>query len=664
MCKGFRKQRVILLVACTLLLFSASLLSAASTICKVTATKASIEGKTVKYTLTGATAPPYSVTERFAPFRVVMDIAGAEFSEKPQLMPKNGFVKMKIEALKGDAAPGKRFIFTLADSHDYDVNQSGNTVVISFVPAKRIETAESAAADVPQPAGSSPSVPSIHDFQIAAMPGRTTVLVRADKQIEDYSVDKIVTPGEIPRMFIDIAGVNIDGLPREKRVNSELVSKVRVTPKGDGVRILFDSATADLFQYRVTPSSSGLEVIIRDSDDPVSAQPVQKEVGVASTQAAPVPKVSLHPIKPVNTPSVPAPSSSKPVKKDSTLDKLIHSSEELAAKDPEVILAETPTRKLTEADEFFSLSGYEKQRITVDFYKIDIHNVFRLFREITDLNIIVDEKVAGSLTLALNDVPWDFALDIILNLMDLKKKERFNTIVIYPAGKEFVWPSRVEENLSFKPDMDIVREQDALLVEKTESQPAEIMQARELLKQAQLLEKERNFEDAALLYDKALGLWPGNKKIAHRLASLYLVELRMNAKALFYADYGLKQDPDDRSAALYAAIASANMQRLSQANEYFIRSISDTPPKKEALMNYAAFCENNGMNEAALKLLAKYKKYYGEEFNSMIAVARILDKTGEKSQAKSQYMAILSSGYQLPPDLRRYIQQRVTVGAE
>ncbi len=61
----------------------------------------------------------------------------------------------------------------------------------------------------------------------------------------------------------------------------------------------------------------------------------------------------------------------------------------------------------------FALAGYTEQRISVDFYKIDLHNVFRLIGEISGRNIVVDEKVNGSLTLALNDVPWDFVLDVI-----------------------------------------------------------------------------------------------------------------------------------------------------------------------------------------------------------------------------------------------------------
>jgi type IV pilus assembly protein PilQ len=318
----------------------------------------------------------------------------------------------------------------------------------------------------------------------------------------------------------------------------------------------------------------------------------------------------------------------------------------------------TPASKAAALQDDFSFSGYKKQRISVDFYKIDIHNVFRLFRQVTNLNIIVDEQVQGVLTLALTDVPWDFALDIILNLMDLKKEERFNTIVIYPTKKEFVWPTRAEDNLDFKADIDVI-EQESLVIEKSTSQSKEVMQAKELMGKAQNLETREEFEDAALLYSKAFELWPENTKISNRLATLYLVNLGMNAKAVYFAKESLKRDPQNANAALYAAIGSANMQRISEAKEYFAQSISNSPPMKEALMSFAAFSENNGQNDAALKLLNKYHSHYGENLDTMVAKARILDKLGMSKDAVQQYGAILTSGFQLRPDLKKYIEGRL-----
>lgn len=306
----------------------------------------------------------------------------------------------------------------------------------------------------------------------------------------------------------------------------------------------------------------------------------------------------------------------------------------------------------------FSFSGYKNERISVDFYKIDIHNVFRLFRQISDLNIIVDESVNGSITLALNDVPWDFALDIILNLADLKKEERYNTIVIYPNSKEFLWPERAMDNLSFEADTEVVQEE-ALIIQQSTSQPVEIMQAKELLIKAIALEKKEDFEEAAELYEKAFTLWPDNGKIASKLANLYLGRLRGNAKASFYAQQALAKDPSDTKAALYSAISAANMDKKSEALEFFAQSISDSPPMKEALISYAAFSENYNQNEAALKLLDTYTNYYGDSVHTMVSKARLLDKLGESDKAKAQYRALLASGFQMRADLKSFAESRV-----
>ncbi len=204
-------------------------------------------------------------------------------------------------------------------------------------------------------------------------------------------------------------------------------------------------------------------------------------------------------------------------------------------------------------------------------------------------------------------------------------------------------------------------EQESLVVEKSDSQSKEIMHAKELMAKAQNLETREKFEDAALLYIKAYELWPENAKISNRLATLYLVNLGMNAKAVYYAKESLKRDPQNAQAALYAAIGSANMQRISEAKEYFAQSISNSPPMKEALMSYAAFSENNGQNDAALKLLDKYFSYYGETLETMVAKARILDKLGRSKDATKQYRAILTSGFQLPLDLKKYIEGRLAV---
>lgn len=581
---------------------------------------------TLSYSITGAAPPVYTVSERFSPFRVVVDIAGAtmhpDIGEEQKQLPKNGFASLAIKDLKNQSPAKLRFEFSLADSHDYRVEAKENDLIVNFFPGNS-KTLRSNADNLP-------GVRVLKDFKISTTPHSTTITILSNGPIENYTVDTIGSGVKRPpRMYIDIDDVDINELNREKKVGAS-VERVRVAPRGKGARIVFDSATDKIFKYSVVPTAEGLNVVIDESSmtagNPTATKGPGSQVG----------------------------------KSDSTLDALIESSEQLLNQDPEKI-ATSAAEIVSALENDFSFSGYKKQKISVDFYKIDAHNVFRLFRQITELNIIVDEGVQGVLTLALTDVPWDFALDIILNLMDLKKEERFNTIVIYPAKKDFVWPTRAEDNLAFEADIEII-EQEALIIEKTSLQSKEIMQAKDFMVKAQNLESREEFEDAAFLYNKALELWPSNSRIANRLATLHLVNLGMNAKAVFYAKKTLKHDPQNTKAALYAAIGSANMQRIDEANEFFSQAISENPPMKEALMSYAAFTENNGKNDAALTLLNKYHSNYGENVNTMVAKARILDKLGLTKDASQQYKAILNSGFQMRPDLKKYIQGRVSAG--
>ncbi len=350
----------------------------------------------------------------------------------------------------------------------------------------------------------------------------------------------------------------------------------------------------------------------------------------------------------------------KSAPEDNTLKQLLASSEQIAVnpENGQGEKASTEDSRLEKLNDAFL--GYNKERISIDFYKIDIHNVFRLFREVSGLNILVDEAVSGTVTIAMNDVPWDFALDVILNLKGLAKEERYNTIVIYPQDKGFVWPSDASSNLTIEADTEIIT-QEELIIEESANQPKEIILAKELLGKAKNYELKGLFEKAAENYYQAHELWPQNSHILDRLTTIYLVNLQMNARALHFAKKSLELDKDNTEAALYAAISSANMGRTAEAAEFFRHSISASPPAKEALMSFAAFSENNGNNDTALKLLDKLHKNYGESIESMVAVARILDKKGEYAKADKQYAAILASGFQMRPALKNYIAERLNI---
>ena len=70
------------------------------------------------------------------------------------------------------------------------------------------------------------------------------------------------------------------------------------------------------------------------------------------------------------------------------------------------------------------------KRISLNFQNIQIRSVLQLLAEFTGVNIVVSDKVNGNITLRLNDVPSDQALDIILSTQDLDKREVGNVVLI------------------------------------------------------------------------------------------------------------------------------------------------------------------------------------------------------------------------------------------
>lgn len=73
------------------------------------------------------------------------------------------------------------------------------------------------------------------------------------------------------------------------------------------------------------------------------------------------------------------------------------------------------------------------KRISLNFQDIQLRAVLQLLADFTGVNIVVSDAVSGNITLRLNDVPWDQALDIILTTQGLDKRQVGNVILIDKA---------------------------------------------------------------------------------------------------------------------------------------------------------------------------------------------------------------------------------------
>lgn len=73
---------------------------------------------------------------------------------------------------------------------------------------------------------------------------------------------------------------------------------------------------------------------------------------------------------------------------------------------------------------------FSGKRISLNFQKINIRTVLQILADFTGINMVVSEKVQGDITLRLNDLPWDQALDIILTTQGLDKRRTGNVMLI------------------------------------------------------------------------------------------------------------------------------------------------------------------------------------------------------------------------------------------
>jgi type IV pilus assembly protein PilQ len=237
---------------------------------------------------------------------------------------------------------------------------------------------------------------------------------------------------EVSRMVIDLRGparynisakgndVNVAFAPEAGAVKSAPIETPAnlVTTKNEAptpaaaVRVAAQApipAPAVVFPAAITQSASALA-------DPVPSKPQQEQSATAATQLATQTAATVS-----NPPAAPT-----------QQDTQAAATPPAAPAAPPVAM---PTPKPVEAQATAAAaSRYSGEPISVNLKDVDLRDFFRLIHEISGLNVVVDPAVKGTLTIVLDDVPWDQALDIVLHNNDLDKQLDGNVLRI--ATKE------------------------------------------------------------------------------------------------------------------------------------------------------------------------------------------------------------------------------------
>ncbi len=430
-------------------------------------------------------------------------------------------------------------------------------------------------------------------------------------QCKSYRAFGLPSPA---RFVIDLDGAQSKkDLPEAFEINGSVVSKIRTLQKKDHLRIVLDSANKDRL-FHCTIKETDLEMVVNCwMPEAAAEKPVKRakaSPAFAPASRSPLTRMELGDL--FGWPGI----EDKQVKKETK-------------------------RRLT----------YSGEKITLDFYKTDIHNVFRLFAEVSGKNIVIDDQVKGELTLSLKEVPWDSALEIILDMKGLTKEEKLNTFIIQP---------RVEKT-GGKGEL-VVRE-----FSEKHLQPARLLKRRQenmrkaekIVLKAYNLEIKGEKEEALSQYEKAFALQKDNIDLINKMAYLNYI-LGNFAKSYYFAGEALKLNAKDAGAALYGALSAARMEKTEAAGVLFRLATGDALPRiPEAFYNYGLFLESQKDYATALVTYKRYKSLFGPSLEVSMAIARLYEQQNMTEEACNTYKDIQYSGFSMDKNIREMVQEKI-----
>lgn len=354
---------------------------------------------TVRTVVIEASEPVAYVTSQPDPLTVLVDLRNVSAegvqAATPQRLSPLGAVTVE-RSTASDGTPLARVRVHLERAAPHRVRTTRNVIVVEVDPSTApARTASAAPAPVAPAAAAAPAARAaateLRAVRAARSGDQVTVAIVGNGPLKATTVEE--AKDMPPRVLLDFEGVAASrAVPAVVGVNQSDVQRVRVATNsrsplvtrvvvdlrkklayrvesggadGEEVRVVFDAPAAPATVAPVTPAGVGAP-----EPAPVAAAPA------APAPAAPALVPTPAPV------AAPAPPPAAP-----------------AAQDP------------TAGENKPKFTGHP---VSLDFQSADLRAVLRTFSEISGLNVVIDPSISGTVDVALRDVPWDQALDIIL----------------------------------------------------------------------------------------------------------------------------------------------------------------------------------------------------------------------------------------------------------
>ncbi len=250
----------------------------------------------------------------------------------------------------------------------------------------------------------------VRELKIIDDNGQQGVFAKLNRPPADVSHVLLTNPN---RLLIEISGPTGENVVAERyAVENPLVSQVQIGSDAGKIRLTLMLRGDQAPVYTVDDLKDTVVAFLgepKGTDQPVHESIVFTQRAIPGVAAAPVPvaavaRVSAPPPPRGMTAPPPPPPASVP---------------------PPLVQINTEATSNPRGKRL-----YYGQPISLDLKDADVHNVIRLLGDVSGINIVATDDVTGQITLRLNDVPWDQALDIVMQAQNLESVQDGNVLRI------------------------------------------------------------------------------------------------------------------------------------------------------------------------------------------------------------------------------------------
>lgn len=364
--------------------------------------------------MTFSQAPTFNARLERGATRLIVDVPSSTVKDIPSaLLDKVGVVGGVM--VQSFAAPGgrtTRLLLTLLEASHFSVAVDGNDLVVAVAPGKDGSIDALPKATVVEPPAAPVSDPcKVMDVHFAHESAKDEVVIDLS-QAGDY---KEASRGNGRRTLTLACSKLSDELTRTLDVSAfgGKLSQVSSYSPGEKAGVVIDVDTRSEVDTRVSRRGSSLvwTFVKHGEREPSTVTGVALDGGVARRSRTVYVEQPMTGVQEVVSGYQPA------AVETST------QAEQAGAFGPNV-LGQAQDKK----------AAFAGRRIDIDLKDADIHNVLRLLADVGQVNIVTADNVTGTVTIRMRNVPWDQALDVVLQSKSLGMVRQANMIRVAPLS--------------------------------------------------------------------------------------------------------------------------------------------------------------------------------------------------------------------------------------